>query len=352
MPLKFIPLARVAVVILNYNGIGFLQKFLAGVCQHSIPFADVYVADNASTDASVQYVKDNFPQVKLIVNAENGGFAKGYNDALKLVEADYYVLLNSDVEVTENWLQPVISLMQTDSTIAACQPKIKAYSDKNKFEYAGASGGYIDKYGFPFCRGRLFYVTEEDKGQYNDVHEVFWASGACMFVRADLYHQSGGLDEDFFAHMEEIDLCWRLKNRGYKIMVCPLATVYHVGGGTLNSDSPFKTYLNFRNNLFLLIKNLPPRFLVWKIIFRMNLDDIALIRFIMRGQFKHALAILHAHGAMYKSLSKLLKKRKALKAGIKTYSHPQVVNKSVVYAFFIQKKTTFAEVILPPSLSP
>lgn len=342
-------MARVAVVILNYNGIGFLQKFLQGVCTHSMPFAEVWVADNASTDGSVAYVKENFADVKLLVNTVNGGYAKGYNDALKQIKADYYVLLNSDVEVTENWLQPVIHLMESNSNIAACQPKIKAYNEKNKFEYAGASGGYIDKYGFPFCRGRLFYETEVDKGQYDDVHEVFWASGACMFVRANLYHQSGGLDEDFFAHMEEIDLCWRLKNMGYTIMVCPQSTVYHVGGGTLNSESPFKTYLNFRNNLFLLMKNLPPRFLLLKIIFRMNVDDIAIVRFVLRGQFKHALAIIHAHGSLYKALPSLYKKRKQLKASIKTYSHPQVINKSIVYAFFIQKKTTFAEVIKPPS---
>lgn len=337
-------MASVAVVILNYNGVGFLQRFLPGVCQHSAP-CDVWVADNASTDHSVQFVKDNFPQVKLIVNAVNGGFAQGYNDALQHISADYYVLLNSDVEVTENWIQPVVDLMEADPTIAACQPKIRAYNEQEKFEYAGASGGYIDKYGYPFCRGRIFHITEEDKGQYNDVHEVFWASGACMFVRANLYHQSGGLDADFFAHMEEIDLCWRLKNRGHRIMVCPQSTVYHVGGGTLNTGSPFKTYLNFRNNLYLLAKNLPPQLIVAKIIFRMVLDGIAALRFLMQGEFKHFKAIWQAHMAFYSNIAKLKAKRKQLKPGVKTYSHSQVINKSIVYAFFIQKKTTFAQIV-------
>ena len=251
---------KVAVVILNWNGKSFLEKFLPSVFACNSSYAEIIVADNASTDDSVSFLKSKYPQIKIIQNSSNGGFAKGYNDALKLVEAEYYVLLNSDVEVTPNWIDSVIQLMDTDKSIAACQPKIRAFDDKKSFEYAGAGGGFIDKYGYPFCRGRILDTLEEDKGQYNDVREVFWATGACLFVRSECYHKVNGFDEDFFAHMEEIDLCWRLKNLGYKIMYSPNSTVFHVGGGTLNKTSPKKTYLNFRNNLILLCKNHPPKY--------------------------------------------------------------------------------------------
>jgi GT2 family glycosyltransferase len=338
-------LAKVAVVILNYNGINYLEQFLPGVCLHSIPYADVWVADNASTDASVAYVKANFPQVKLVVNAENGGFAKGYNDALAHIEADYYVLLNSDVEVTANWIKPVISLMESDATIAACQPKILAYNNKSSFEYAGAAGGFIDHWGYPFCRGRVFDVCEPDQGQYNNVAEVFWATGACMFVNAKLYHSSGGLDNDFFAHMEEIDLCWRLKNMGYKIMACPQSVVYHVGGGTLSALNPRKTFLNFRNNLYLLLKNDKPYTVALHILGRMVLDGIAGLRFLLKGDFAHFTAILKGHFTFYSHIPKFLKKRNELNKKVVNYSHPQMVNQSIVFAFFVKGRKTYNQLV-------
>jgi len=230
---------EVAVVILNYNGVKFLKQFLPTVITHS-QNATVYVADNCSTDTSVDFLKENFPSIKLIINTENGGFAKGYNDALKNIKADYYVLLNSDIEVTENWIQPCINLLEKDKTIAALQPKVLAYHNKQKFEHAGAAGGYLDNDFYPFCQGRIFNDVEIDSNQYNENKEVFWATGACLFIRANLYHQLGGLDDSFFAHMEEIDLCWRLKQQGHKIYYCADSTIYHVGGGTLNYDNPKK----------------------------------------------------------------------------------------------------------------
>lgn len=265
---------KTAVIILNWNGKAWLEKFLPTLQEYSQE-ATIFVADNASTDDSVDYVKINFPTVKIIINASNGGYAKGYNDVLKHIDSEYFVLINSDIEVTAGWLSPIIALMDNDKQIAACQPKILDYNNKNNFEYAGASGGFIDNLGYPFCRGRIFDSVEEDKGQYNDAIEVFWATGACLFVRAVHYNEVGGLDEDFFAHQEEIDMCWRLKNKGYKIMVEPKSVVYHVGGGTLNAGSPFKTHLNFRNNLFMLFKNLPTSSLFTIIPMRLVLDGVA-----------------------------------------------------------------------------
>ena len=220
-------MAHIAIVILNWNGREFLEKFLPSVIANSLDIAEVIIADNASTDSSIEYLQDNFPGVRIISNLTNGGFARGYNEALASVEADYYILLNSDIEVTPNWIEPVISLMESDSNIAACQPKLRSYYEKEKFEYAGAAGGFIDEYGYPFCRGRIFQHLEKDNGQYDDVMEIFWATGACMFVRAELYRQFGGFDEDFFAHMEEIDFCWRLKKGGYKNIVCSVSVVFH-----------------------------------------------------------------------------------------------------------------------------
>nr|MBP8033086.1 glycosyltransferase family 2 protein [Bacteroidia bacterium] len=249
--------SKVAVVILNWNGKPFLEKFLPTVLQYSSG-AQIIVADNQSSDDSVAFLKTQFPQVSVILNPSNDGFATGYNLALKQVKAEYYVLLNSDVEVTENWLQPIIKLMDENLKVAACQPKILDYNHPSKFEYAGAAGGFIDKYGYPFCRGRIFNVLEEDKAQYDTAKEVFWATGACMFVRAEAFWKVGGFDDDYFAHMEEIDVCWRMKNIGYQIYVEPSSKVYHVGGGTLNKLSPRKTFLNFRNNLTTLTKNASP----------------------------------------------------------------------------------------------
>ena len=290
---------KIAVVVLNWNGKAWLEKFLPTLVKHSQE-ATVFVVDNASTDNSVFFVKDHFPTVKIIVNATNGGYAKGYNDALKQITAEYFVLINSDIEVTEGWLTPVITLMDSEKQIATCQPKLLDFNNRSKFEYAGASGGYIDKFGYPFCRGRIFDSIEEDKGQYNDVTEVFWATGACLIVRSEYFNEVGGLDKDFFAHQEEIDLCWRLKNKGYKVMVEPKSVVYHVGGGTLNAGSPFKTHLNFRNNLKMLFKNLPLPYLFTVIPIRLLLDALAAITFLkQKNGLSHFFAIVREHFAFY-----------------------------------------------------
>lgn len=332
---------KVAVVILNWNGRGFLEKFLPSVIACNNSYSEIIVADNNSSDDSIEFLKKNYPQVRLIINDVNGGFAKGYNDALKHVDAEYYVLLNSDVEVTPGWIEGVIDLMDSDKKIAACQPKIRMFDNKKMFEYAGAAGGFIDKYAYPFCRGRILENLEEDNGQYDDVREVFWATGACMFVRADQFREVGGFDEDFFAHMEEIDLCWRLKNLGYKIMYSPNSIVYHVGGGTLNKTSPRKTYLNFRNNLYLIYKNHPPQFFFLKLLFRMILDGIAGAKFMISGQFAHCWAIVKAHFSFYGSLNTLIRKRKLLKANIKNYTSSAVYLHSIVADFYLRGNKTF-----------
>ncbi len=304
---------QVAVVILNYNGKEFLKKFLPLVLRHSKEVAQVWVADNASSDGSVEMLKTDFPEVNLIVNPVNGGFATGYNMALQKISSDYYVLLNSDIEVTSNWIEPVIELMESEKGIVACQPKILSYFDKNKFEYAGAAGGYMDKYGYPFCRGRIFQSLETDTGQYDQPVEVFWATGACLFVRSHLYHELGGLDDDFFAHMEEIDFCWRAKNLGYKVMVEPKSTVFHIGGGTLPKSSARKTYLNFRNNFVLLYKNLPQHRLFKVFVARLFLDGVAAIKFLVQGGMGDFIAVIRAHLYFYRHFSTLHKKRKQLK---------------------------------------
>ena len=303
---------KTAVVVLNWNGKAWLEKFLANLVKHSQE-ATVFVADNASTDDSVNFVKSNFPSVKIIINASNGGYAKGYNDALKQIDAEYFVLINSDIEVTDGWLSPIIDLMDSDKKIAACQPKVLDYNNRSKFEYAGASGGFIDNLGYPFCRGRIFDDIEQDNGQYNDAIEVFWATGACLFVRAAHFNEVGGLDEDFFAHQEEIDLCWRLKNKGYKIMVQPKSVIFHVGGGTLNSGSPFKTHLNFRNNLFMLFKNLPSSSLFTTIPTRLVLDGVAAFTFLSKEKgLQHVMAIAKAHFTFYFEIPKLFAKRQKI----------------------------------------
>jgi len=327
-----------AVVILNFNGVGFLKKYLPTVIRYS-EGAEIVVADNASTDNSVEFMKREFPQVRLLENKANAGFAGGYNWALSQVKSAYYVLLNSDIEVTPNWLQPVIDLMESDKTIAACQPKIHSIFQKDYFEYAGASGGFIDQWGYPFCRGRVFEEMEKDEGQYDDVREVFWATGACLFVRADVYHRLGGLDEDFFAHMEEIDFCWRAKNEDYKIMVQPASLVYHVGGGTLPKSSARKTYLNFRNNFMLLYKNLPQNRL-WKVFaVRLLLDGLAGVRFLLQGHFRDIVAIVKAHFYFYGHLGVLKQKRESLKQ--KQVSG--VYRGSLIFAHFFKGIQTFSE---------
>lgn len=328
-----------AVVILNWNGKKYLEQFLPALIRYSSGDAEIIVADNASSDDSVSFLELNFPSVRIIRNDANEGFARGYNLALKQVEADYYILLNSDIEVTPDWIRPVIEMMEKDPSIAACQPKVRSYSERSKFEYAGAAGGFIDKYGYPFCRGRMFQSLEEDQGQYDDVIEIFWATGACMFVRADLFHKAGGLDEDFFAHMEEIDLCWRLKNLGYKIMYCPKSVVYHIGGGTLPKISWRKTYYNFRNNFFLLYKNLPDNLVDEVFAKRLFLDLIAALKFLFTAGFKDFWAIYKAHMSFYSALGKTKAKRKLLPHG----PLHQVYKKNIVFEYFLRNKKKFTD---------
>jgi hypothetical protein len=332
----------VAIVILNWNGVTWLEKFLAQVVKFSdIPNATIVLVDNASTDKSVEFVQLNFPNVKIIINNENGGFAKGYNDGLRYVKADYFLLLNSDVLVSENWLTSMLDLMNSNNQIAACQPKILSYKEQNKFEYAGAAGGFIDKFGYAFCRGRFFDFIEDDNQQYDNPTEIFWATGACIMIRSNLFFECGGLDEDFFAHQEEIDLCWRLKNAGYKIFYVPHSHVYHVGGGTLNALSPFKTYLNFRNNLFLLYKNLPPKYLIRTISFRFFLDYLAIFRFIITAQTSHALAVIKAHYHFIKSFRIMKKKRNDVYFATDAEYTSCVYLGSIVYDYFVSAKKKF-----------
>lgn len=286
--------SALAIVILNYNGAGFLRQFLPSVIKHSTGHR-IIVADNASTDASVAILKEEFPEVELLLLDENTGYAGGYNAALQQINAQFYLLLNSDVEVTENWLPPLLRLMEARPDIAACQPKILSYHNPSSFEYAGAAGGQLDLLGYPFCRGRIFDTLEEDKGQYNDPAPVFWATGACLMVRASAFHQLGGFDAAFFAHMEEIDLCWRMYLAGHKVYACPQSSVYHVGGGTLPKTNARKTYLNFRNGLWMLYKNSSSPSMAWKVTTRILLDWLAVAQFVAKGQFKNAKAVLKAH---------------------------------------------------------
>lgn len=302
-------MAKVSIVILNFNGRDFLEKFLPLIIKYSEGH-EIVVADNNSSDDSVILLKASFPAIRLILLPENYGFCGGYNRALDQLDSEYFAIINSDVEVSENWIDPVITLFEQDEKIAAIQPKLLDYNIKDKFEYAGGAGGFIDKYGYPFCRGRIFDTIETDVGQYDDSLEIFWATGACFFIKAELFKSFGGFDEDFFAHMEEIDLCWRMKLNGYKIFHCGQSVVYHVGGGTLAYSNPRKTYLNFRNSLLLLIKNLPTTSLLWKLPFRWLIDYVAVAKFLLTGEIKDAFMIIKAHIYVWKNLYKTLKKRK------------------------------------------
>ena len=342
---------QTAVVILNYNGQHFLERFLSGVVEFSNnENTTVYVADNASTDNSVAYLKEHFPNVKLIISDTNYGFAGGYNYALKHIKADYYVLLNSDVEVTKGWIEPIIDLMESDKTIATCQPKIRAAYDKTLFAHAGGAGGWMDNLGYPFCRGRVFMELETDNGQYDDNAEVFWSTGAAMFIRAELYNNFEGLDDSYFAHMEEIDLCWRLKRAGYRHMVVPQSVVYHVGGGTLPPTSPRKVYLNFRNNLMTLLKNESKRKLFWLIPLRLVLDGVAGARFLTEGKFKEIWAIVRAHFYIYPRFFQIMKQRKYYKEIIQKHSIGEpttsgFLKKSIVLEYFVKGKKTFTDIL-------
>ncbi|MBQ0909028.1 glycosyltransferase family 2 protein [Flavobacterium sp. F-328] len=327
---------KIAVVILNWNGVQLLEKFLPSVVQYS-PEAEIYVADNASTDASIAFVKAHFPAVQIIQNNGNYGFAKGYNEALKNLQADVYALVNSDIEVTPNWLTPIVKTFQEERSTAIIQPKILDYKQKQLFEYAGAAGGFIDKYGYPYCRGRIFDTIEKDNGQYNDKRTIFWASGACFFIRTSVYHELKGFDDDFFAHQEEIDLCWRANNKGYQIKYVHESTVFHVGGATLQQGNPMKTYLNFRNSLFMLTKNLPRKKLFPILFTRMVLDGLAGIQFLTQGKVKHFWAILRAHFSFYQGFRKHYKKRDMVQMA--QYFHI----KSIVYQYFIKAGKVFEQ---------
>jgi GT2 family glycosyltransferase len=337
---------KVAVVILNWNGIKYLRRFLPSVLTSTWPNLEIIVGDNASDDGSVEFIKQEYPSIRIIQNDANYGFTGGYNKVLEHVEADYYILLNSDVEVYPGWIAPVINLMESDPLIAAAAPKIKAFNQKEYFEHAGAAGGFIDCFGYPFCQGRMFYEIEEDRGQYEQSGEVFWATGAAMFVKKHCWDEAGGFDDRFFAHMEEIDLCWRLKNIGYKVMYCAESEVFHLGGGTLNVENPFKTYLNFRNNLLLLQNNLPFWRAVFTIIIRIWMDLLAIFRFLNEGKRKDAWAVSRAHQNFVLSLFKSKDQRPAVSGKKKLPKHyplKGIYKGSIVWAFFIKKKKHFTE---------
>ena len=326
---------KISIVILNWNGEVLLERFLPSVIEHSND-AEIYVADNASTDDSIAFVTTNYPTIKIIKNTENGGFAKGYNDALLHVDADIYCLLNSDVEVTPNWLTPIINAFSTIPDVAIIQPKILDLLKKDYFEYAGAGGGFIDQLGYPFCRGRIFQTLERDNGQYDDIKEIFWATGACMFVKKNVFEELKGFDADYFAHQEEVDFCWRAKNHGYKIMYVGTSKVYHLGGSTLSNMNPKKTYLNFRNSLFSITKNLPRRKAFIIIFLRLLLDGIAALRFIWQLRFKHFFAILRAHLSFYRQFRKMYKKREKTNFLRKYY-----LTKSIVWSYFVHRISNF-----------
>ncbi len=330
----------VAIVILNWNGRDLLEKFLPSVLNFSGD-ARIVVADNASTDESIAFLKKQHPEIDIIQNDSNGGFAKGYNDALKRVNAKYYVLLNSDVMVTENWLSTLLDIMK-DPSVAAVQPKIRAEQNRKHFEYAGACGGFIDKDYFPFCRGRLFETVEEDHAQYDTVEEVFWVSGACMLIRSEVYHKVGGFDEDFFAHMEEIDLCWRMKNLNYRLLVEPRSIVYHVGGATLSYSSPRKVYLNFKNSLAMIFKNHKGA-LFFKLFWRMSLDGIAALRFLTKGEFKPFWSVFKSHMWLYGNLGTLRKKRRKVQANTSIFNDKGIYRKSIVWQHYARSKKFFSQ---------
>lgn len=326
---------KLAIVILNWNGAALLKKYLPSVQLYSKD-AEIYVIDNASTDNSIAVLKNEFPDINIIVNDENYGFAGGYNIGLKSVKADYYCLLNSDVEVTPNWLAPIINGFNTIPNVTIIQPKILDLKKKGSFEYAGAAGGFIDKLGYPFCRGRIFQALEEDKGQYDDIHEIFWATGACMFIKSDVFWELNGFDTDYFAHQEEVDLCWRAKNNGHKVYYVGESKVYHLGGSTLSNMNPKKTFLNFRNSLYSITKNLPRRKAFPIIFYRLVLDGIAAVRFLFQLKPKHFLAIFKAHLSFYANFSKMYKKREKANFILKYY-----LTTSIVWAHFVHQINNF-----------
>jgi GT2 family glycosyltransferase len=327
---------KTAIVILNWNGRKLLEQFLPSIVNFSSELATIYVADNASTDTSISFVREHFPSVKIVKNSNNGGYAKGYNDALSTIDAEIYCLINSDVEVTKNWLPPVLDVFKRNENTAIIQPKLLDFKDKSKFEYAGAGGGFIDLYGYPYCRGRLFNKLEEDNGQFDDQAKIFWASGACFFIRSKVYHQLGGFDEDYFAHQEEVDLCWRTQNEGFEVEYVGTSTVYHVGGATLQESNPKKTFLNFRNSLLNVIKNVPKQWFLFVVFSRLILDGVAGIKFLIELRPIHTWAIIKAHLSVYKNFYRFLKKRKKLQ---KKYEYN--LHTSIVWQYFLLKRRFF-----------
>lgn len=334
---------KVAVVVLNWNGQKYLEQFLPFVLATSYNNLEVVVADNGSTDDSVSFLRNTYPAIRIICFKKNFGFAKGYNEALKQVKADYYVILNSDVEVQSNWLAPMVELLESNKSIAVCQPKILSYTNKKMFEYAGAAGGWLDKYGYPFAKGRIFDICEEDKGQYDQCEPIFWASGAALFIRSSVFHEVKGFDEYFFAHQEEIDMCWRIQLAGYKIYSCPAAIVYHVGGGTLPRGNSLKTYLNFRNNRIMLSKNLPFRKKLWIVPARNFLDALSAWKGLLSGDGGYFIAIVRSHLAytkwwlFYQGKSVFPENRKAALSGY--------TKKNMIWQHFVRKKKHFDEIM-------
>ncbi len=333
-------MSKISVALLNYNGKTHLENFLPSVVQFSTGY-DIVVIDNGSTDDSLEFLQSNYPTVRVISYKENYGFCGGYNRALKELEHEFVVLLNTDVQVSEGWIEPILKLMESDNRLAAVQPKILDLKKKTHFEYAGASGGYLDILGYPFCRGRVFHTIEEDQNQYQETQDVFWASGASLFVRRSAYFEAGGLDEDFFAHMEEIDLCWRFWNLGYKVKVCPESVVYHLGGGTLDKSSPRKTYLNFRNGLNILLKNENTSDLFWKLPIRLFLDWLAIAQFSILSGLPHGAAIIRAHFDFTRSISCQIRKRKSLIR--KSQNNPRYSG-LVIWDYFIRRKKTYLKI--------
>ena len=330
-------MTSVAVVILNYNGEKLLRQFLPSVIQYSSG-AELFVADNLSTDRSLEILRQEFPSVKIIALNNNYGFCGGYNRALSQIRADYYVLLNSDVEVTPGWIAPLTAIMDTDPMIAAVQPKILSYRNKGYFEYAGAGGGFIDSLGYPFCRGRVFDHLEEDRGQYDDERPVFWSSGACMMIRSSAYHEQGGLDEDLFAHMEEIDLCWKLNRAGRKVFYSGKSRVYHLGAGTLGYQSPRKTYLNFRNGLSMIYKHFTRGELIYKLPVRMALDWLAALVFLLKGERKNSTGVLRAHLDFIRRIPGLRMKRRAILKKAPRYPRTHIHPGLIIFDYYLRRR--------------
>jgi GT2 family glycosyltransferase len=336
---------KVAVVILNWNGRALMEKFLPSVVKYTNKdIAEVIVADNDSSDDSIEFLEKNYPDIRIVRLDKNYGFAGGYNMALKQIDAEYFVLLNSDVEVAERWVEPVIEVMDNDKSIAAAQPKIKAYHNKESFEYAGAAGGFIDYLGYPFCRGRMLADIEKDNGQYDSVIDVFWCTGTALFIRSEVFLNSGGLDEHFFAHMEEIDLCWRLHSKGHRLVCVPQSVVYHVGGGTLPNNSSHKLYLNFRNSLLMLYKNLPAKVMRSILFKRKLLDGVAAVQFLLKFELKNCAAVWKAHRDYYSMVKTYRAKREQVQRETVKKKHATILGRSMIFLYFLKRKRLFSEI--------